>query len=1045
MAERLPFGQLTPAARPINAFIAPAQTNTPEPARPQQIGTDIRIGTIQRASEGSVQGFNQFEQIAESLKPFNRGLTDLLTDGFVGLKKQQIESGYYDELKNQAARATLGLQLQQEAGAANAAGQITQLEKIDPPAAELLRQSNPWAGIGRRRALAQRAGAEIDNALAADLEVNAGEVSAIQPGSAELARRKTVLTQGVLDRYGLTGNESEVGTYVIPELNQAWDQYTTKQNKLYREELKISTIANATAALGAKLVKFGESGIPLSDGSVVSVSDPGFSAMASQVLTGELDRYVSMLGGSDKGEALKQIREQIAGTYGVTTALQDAIQGIRGGNPQDPDERRPTWGATNPLDLMELQNRRTDNSIKLYENGQKAVEQELDGLWWKEGMPGAVLPTDPRYPAALIEFRNQAATKGYRDIDSYMKGRMDSQESVVERAYAPDPLASQDFLNKIDNLPPSRFTGQAGVNELLKQAREAAKAEPTRELQAARYKEYSDRIRQRAKAAEDYTPGLKQDIEKAVLQDLAAPAAKALKDKSKAGAGNMFTAAMNGGADPATAVASSYGSQKLVTYTNNLQNLYLRASEDALNDWREKHPGQALSPAAKNRVVSQAIASARKSPEYAAIYEELAGKKPGQVGDGSRGGAGASGGTVGPRAVGTPQAPLGVPREAAGGLPDSRVRNWRRDAVMAPTWLRQELDGVSKGKPVSADLYRLANRAGTSTYGMLLQQLQFYPQLDPGGDAQRWLREKVRQQRVQNTVSSAQYGAFAGTGMGVVTPGFNPLAPGGWLMRMLTPPAAAATLPAGMASAYRSTGGGGGGGYVATTGFGYSADRKTQTLHGIQGRPGYDANHGVGNDHVHHGANDQQTALALARHLKARGWPITEFKPWGRVGKHQDPGHYDGRTFDIPVATKDHGRVLEDINAFYAGRTGSGRQSSARGGGMTGLATYYTGSGGSDGVAGGPTANGERYNPNAMTAAVQWSLRGKYMNKWVTVEDASTGNRVRVWVNDVGQMGGSKSDINRQDPRVIDLSPAAFRKLFGSTSRGVGRVRIVEG
>ena len=124
-------------------------------------------------------------------------------------------------------------------------------------------------------------------------------------------------------------------------------------------------------------------------------------------------------------------------------------------------------------------------------------------------------------------------------------------------------------------------------------------------------------------------------------------------------------------------------------------------------------------------------------------------------------------------------------------------------------------------------------------------------------------------------------------------------------------------------------------------------------------------------------------------------------------------------------------------------RGGSGQPSTRSGGGLTGLATYYTGSGGSDGVAGGPTANGERYNPNAMTAAVQWSLRGKYLNKWVTVEDMDTGKTVRVWVNDVGQMGGSRLDINRSDPRVIDLSPAAFKQLFGSTQRGVGRIRIL--
>ena len=113
------------------------------------------------------------------------------------------------------------------------------------------------------------------------------------------------------------------------------------------------------------------------------------------------------------------------------------------------------------------------------------------------------------------------------------------------------------------------------------------------------------------------------------------------------------------------------------------------------------------------------------------------------------------------------------------------------------------------------------------------------------------------------------------------------------------------------------------------------------------------------------------------------------------------------------------------------------------GDGLEGKATYYLGSGGNDGVAGGLTANGETYNPKALTAAVQWSLRNKYMNKWVKVEDMDTGKTVRVWVNDVGQMGGNEKSFDRKDPRIIDLSPAAFKKLFGGLGKGVGdRIRI---
>ena len=109
--------------------------------------------------------------------------------------------------------------------------------------------------------------------------------------------------------------------------------------------------------------------------------------------------------------------------------------------------------------------------------------------------------------------------------------------------------------------------------------------------------------------------------------------------------------------------------------------------------------------------------------------------------------------------------------------------------------------------------------------------------------------------------------------------------------------------------------------YIATTGFGKSVDGMTQTLHGIQGRNGYDKNHSWGNDHVHHGAPDRQTALALANFLKSNGVPITEFKPWGSVADvHQDPGHYNGMSMDIPVGVEEHDRILRLIDTFYRSR-----------------------------------------------------------------------------------------------------------------------------
>lgn len=72
------------------------------------------------------------------------------------------------------------------------------------------------------------------------------------------------------------------------------------------------------------------------------------------------------------------------------------------------------------------------------------------------------------------------------------------------------------------------------------------------------------------------------------------------------------------------------------------------------------------------------------------------------------------------------------------------------------------------------------------------------------------------------------------------------------------------------------------------------------------------------------------------------------------------------------------------------------------------------------------TANGERMNPNAMTAAHR-SLR---FGRYVYVKNMHNGRRVRVRINDRGPFIRG---------RIIDVSRAAARRL-GMINRGTARV-----
>lgn len=100
-----------------------------------------------------------------------------------------------------------------------------------------------------------------------------------------------------------------------------------------------------------------------------------------------------------------------------------------------------------------------------------------------------------------------------------------------------------------------------------------------------------------------------------------------------------------------------------------------------------------------------------------------------------------------------------------------------------------------------------------------------------------------------------------------------------------------------------------------------------------------------------------------------------------------------------------------------------GEGGSGRGGGQTGLASYYA-----DRYHNGKTASGEPYDRNANTAAHMTLPFGSR----VRVTNVANGRSVVVRINDRG---------NFTRGRVIDLSRAAFSAI-GNTRDGLIRVRL---
>jgi len=105
----------------------------------------------------------------------------------------------------------------------------------------------------------------------------------------------------------------------------------------------------------------------------------------------------------------------------------------------------------------------------------------------------------------------------------------------------------------------------------------------------------------------------------------------------------------------------------------------------------------------------------------------------------------------------------------------------------------------------------------------------------------------------------------------------------------------------------------------------------------------------------------------------------------------------------------------------------------------TGEASYYPPSGY-------PTANGERYDPNGFTAAMQKNLIPNF-NTIVYVNYNDQKGRactIKVRVNDRGPYSRDENGKWIPHPtRIIDLTPAAFDQLVGTLRPGVVPVEVI--
>ena len=776
--KQLPFGQITPVAKPLGSFITPGQKQTAGAAKPSMIGGVPQIATLQRGSQGNVQGYNQFQQLSEALGPFTQNLIAAGTNAYLDYGKRRIEKGFDDatefarkQAENEIAKAKLSLQIQEEKSAGNVAAQIGALWKIDQEAAELLKTTNPFELTGRRRALSQIAANEIDNVYKEDLANNSALLSTIKPGSPELAKRRYDLVKKVQDKYQLTGDEKEYQYYVVPKETRAYDDYTDKHEKLWDSTLQVDTQQKTIASIKGLVDDYAVNGFFLGPVGMIPMTDPRFTELAAHALTREIDQALSLFGGEDKVKVWKALQKELTG-FMDETPIADAIRNIRVGSPDMEWESRPLFGDTNPGTFLELESKALERKSKIFESRQKGFEIEGSALYWGADGPGSEPVGSPEWKKKIKElFTDNPKFEDWIEMQEWLNDQTKIEQKSEEFLESDDAITTERKISQFENgLTPELLKDPENLYKNIREITE--KAAPSERPAVA--KRLNQAVSEYKTELEKLPEGAKTQLNSIAKEFLALPDIKAIEVAgSSLLAGEGLTAAALFG----NALAQE--KPEYIRFYNDINDALTVEFDSLLTDWRKKNPGEILGPTAKTNLYQQARTNlSKKDPNnitFQTIYARAVGEEKMKAYFGIKDQAGTDSFDINPvskldRKAGDPGERTPPETDRGGNdfddveldqkdsfsLPTHVIKTYESRAIINGRFIYSELTSFRESNSYSDRFIKIAERAGVHPDKLMLEQLKFYDKrLDPDGNIKRFLLERINSRKENSTVSSA--------------------------------------------------------------------------------------------------------------------------------------------------------------------------------------------------------------------------------------------------------------------------------------------------
>jgi hypothetical protein len=853
--KELPQGQVRPEAQPLSSFLQPAQRQVAAPAGPMEIPRAPGVGVIQQGSGGNVQGFNRFAQTAAALAPFNQQLTQLVGTGMTMYAQGQVQEGI-----NEALRAKALLDAQVEQSGAEYAAENRSLSVVDPIAALMMDQVNPFRRAGRQRALVNLASAEAKGAMVTAYRNMEGGYL-LEPGDPRLAQLKADATRGLVEKYGLDESSPGFAQKFLPQLNEGSDRVTEMQWQDRQNYLKDTVWRTAQSQLLGVYHSAVRDGLNFNGEIITADQGPRFRTAVVAAWTLTLDGLANELGIA--GEVTPMKVKAIEGALALAESsgnleLRDLLRQISVGPPDKFGYRAPAQFFMT-TEILESEMKFGEMRYK-----REQREQESLGRDYQEALFDATygVPDGPERLAAIEQLREDPRFASLpRSQQLELEQEISTNiDQVTARGRSVEPVAA--LLQDMDGRVGTQWnTGQADAEfEAAVQGAPEDKKDELRRQYAAIRRRNNDR---EASPTSREANGV---IDRKIKANLLATYPRTVTEAAlRGGSIEQVMAGLTDGNAAASAQRQ---------YSAFQAHVRSRIAE------AEGKKGAPLTAAETVAVATQAVDEyGRSDPKQRAFLFPGVDGQPGVGGDQAQqaqpqGGGGAPAAPRLPPGARPASRPV-YPTGQLDNIPDrqSRLRSWQAEPVLNAQAVITESNRIlyEGGRP-SAALQRFARDAGTTPGALLNRQIDFYPgiQVTPE-ERQRLQRDGRRAQATRNAAAAAAPAR---------SPQDSPVArASGWMMDMLMgvrPATAAQRAPARSAVGVGGGGGGGGrggqGGQIAMRTSGGGATPLTRL---IGSHESYGGNYGAFN---RGGSNKGHTAHGSGIDPKLTGMTIGEIQ-----------------------------------------------------------------------------------------------------------------------------------------------------------------------